>query len=361
MKNLSMVILIFSTTACQTGVVPISRREYLHEKEGKSASLSHRRPIEEESRATPEVFVKRESLALVPKAAKNYTGSLFSLNKAQHLLFVEPPRAQVGDLISVAVRVNRGDKSKSPAAPEASAPAVPPVSAKPGLDKALQEELIAALPKLEPGLPDPKIPSILKMMVVRELENGDVIVEANRASENDWESQSIRAQGRIPRAIIQGKQEITTLDLSEVQWYESQNGELIERESSQWEDEYTLRFAGFDEARSKMALDLENKRKDMEKVKDRLQERIVSVGKERGKVAEERERVAKLRQEAEVKLGELNRQVSEQDSLIGQQKETIIKQEQLLESLQQGGGTPSPASTKTNLSTPEAKTNAKAD
>lgn len=363
MKNLGMIILLLSGTACQTGVVPISRREYLYEKEGKSASLSHRRPLEEESRPAPEVFVKRESLAIVPKEAKNYTGSLFSLSKANHLLFTDPPRGQVGEFLDVAVRVNRTDKSPTPDnAAGANTAATPTNQATAGSNQALQDELVTALPKLEPGISEPKVPTKLKMRVVRELENGDIIVEASRASENDWETQSIRAQARISRELLQSKQEISTLDLSDVQWYEAQNGEVIERESTHWEDEYTLRFAGFNEARSKMALDLENKRKDLEKVRDRLQERINNVGKERSKIAQERDRVSKLRQEAEDKLGELNKKVSDQDALIEQQKETIKKQEQLLESFQQtSGSAPNAQSNSKASSNTEAKNNAKAD
>lgn len=363
MKNLGIIIFVLSGTACQTGVVPISRREYLYEKEGKSASHSHRRPLEEEPRASPEVFVKRENLALVPKEAKNFTGSLFSLNKSNHLLFIDPPRGQVGEFIDVAIRVNRsGNKPADSANGANPQPPADQANATTRSDKALQDELIAALPKLEPEVSDPKVPSKLKMRVVRELENGDLIVEASRASENDWEVQSIRVQARLDREVVQGKQEISTLDLSDVQWFESMNGEVIERESSSWEDEYTLRFAGFNEARSKMALDLENKRKDLEKVKDRLHDRIANVGKERSKIAQERDRVAKLREEAEGKLNEMNKKVGDQDSLIEQQKETIKKQEQLIESLQQGGVTGSETANgkKGNLNS-EAKKNVQAN
>ncbi len=355
MKHYFMLILISGVTACQTGVVPISQREYLHEKEGKSPTLGHRRPIEEKSEPRSQIYIKRESLALVPKETKNYTGSLFSLKNPDNLLFIEPPLGDIGDSIEVAIAVNRIDKAK-PAAkadPNAAAPAAlaGAVKDKDKEAKLLQDELIAALPKLEPGIGDPKIPTSIRMQVVRKLENGDVIVEAARASQNEWEAHSIRAQARLPQNRLRAQKDISTADLADVQWTEAENGSITERESSLWEDEYTMRWSGFNEARSKSAIDLENKRKDMEKVKGRLQERIINLGKERGQIALERERVGKLRQEAEQKLNELNKQVEDKQTLIDQQKETIKKQEQLLETLQQPAESPAAL---TKSSTPAA-------
>ncbi|MCX6129926.1 MAG: hypothetical protein NTX25_12805 [Proteobacteria bacterium] len=331
-----MIILVVSNTACQSGVFPISQREYLYEKEGKSPHLGHRRPVEERSKSSTEIYVKRESLAIVPQETKNYTGSLFSLKRAENSLFIDLPRGGLGESIDVLVKVNRSEAPAPPSpgapAPGSAAPAAPAGGKDAG--KGLQDELIAALPKLEPGQAAPKVPSSIKMRVMRKLENGDVLVEASRASKNEWDTNSIRALSRIPRSKLAGNQPITTLDLAEVQWSEIQGAQTIERESSDWQDEYTMRWAGFEEARSKAALELEAKRKDMQLVKDRLQDRIVNLGKERGQIAVERERVKKLREEAEVKLSEYNKKMEEQTSLIEQQKDTIKKQEALLEAPQ---------------------------
>jgi hypothetical protein len=317
-----MILVTSLLGACQTGVFPISQREYLSEKEGKSPHLGHRRPVEEKSESSPEIYVKRESLAVVPKETQNFTGSLLSLKRAENSLFMEPPRGAVGETLDVLIKVNRS---------EGAATTTPAPSAAPGnAGKGPQDELIAALPKLEPEDKTPKVPSVIKMRVLRKLENGDVIVEATRASTNEWDANSIRAVSRIPRQRLASNQPLTTLDLVDVDWYEQQGANSIERESSGWEDEYSLRWAGFEEARSKTAIELENKRKDLQKVKDRLQDRIVNMSKERGQIAQERERVRKLREEAEQKLGELNKKVSEQDGLIEQQKDTILKQQALL-------------------------------
>jgi hypothetical protein len=308
--------------ACQTGVYPISQREHLSEKEGKSPHLGHRRPVEEKSESSPEIYVKRENLAVVPKETQNFTGSLLSLKRAENSLFMEPARGAVGETLDIQVQVNRSEGAATPN-PAAAAPAGAP-------GKGPQDELIAALPKLEPEDKTPKVPSVIKMRVLRKLENGDVIVEATRASKNEWDANSIRAVSRIPRQRLASNQPLSTLDLVDVDWYEQQGANTIERESSGWEDEYTLRWAGFEEARSKTAIELENKRKDLQKVKDRLQDRIVNMSKERGQIAQERDRVRKLREEAEQKLNELNKKVEDQNNLIEQQKETIQKQQTLL-------------------------------
>ncbi len=338
MKSLCMIVTVISVSACQTGVFPISQREYLYEKEGKSPNLGHRRPVEEKSESSPEIFVKRESLAIVPKETKNFTGSLFSLKRPENSLFMDPPRGAVGETMDILVKVNRSD-SAVPAA-KVPGPAANPAAAAP-TGKGLQDELIAALPKLEPSEATPKVPSTIKMRVLRRLENGDVIVEATRASKNEWDANSIRAISRIPRAKLEGNQPLSTLDLADVQWNEQQGPNTIDRESTAWEDEYTMRWAGFEEARSKTALELENKRKDLMKVRDRLQDRIVNLGKERGLIAQERERVKKLREEAEQKLNELNRKIEEQTGLIEQQKDTIKKQEALLDQSTTAGPAPS--------------------
>ncbi|RYZ55392.1 MAG: hypothetical protein EOP07_14310 [Proteobacteria bacterium] len=321
MKILFLAIISLLLNACQTGFVPISQRN-LYEKEGKSANLGHRRPIEE--RATPgsEVYLKRENIEIVPQETKNYTGSLLTLKNPDTYLFTDAPRGELGEFLDVFVTVNRSEKPATPAA----APADPAAKG-----KAVQDELIAALPKLEPAIADAKMPSLIKMKVVRKMENGDIIVEAARASQNEWEANSQRATARIPHAKITGRADISTADLADVHWSESVNGTMTERESNTWEDEYSMRWAGFDEARSKVALDLENKRKDLEKVKDRLKDKIVNVGRERNKLAAEKDKVDVLRREAEDKLNDLSQKNSQQDALIEQQKDIIKKQEQIIE------------------------------
>jgi len=328
MKSLCMIVSTILLSACQTGVFPISQREYLYEKEGKSPHMGHRRPVEEKSESAPEIFIKRESLAIVPKETQNFSGSLLSLSRPENSLFMEPPRGLVGEALDIIVKVNRSEN----AAPGANAPAAPaatPPAAKTG--KELQDELIAALPKLEPSDATPKVPGSIKMRVLRKLENGDVMVEAARASKNEWDANSIRAVSRIPRTKLVGNQPLSTLDLADVEWNEQQGPNTIDRESTAWEDEYTLRWAGFEEARSKTALELESKRQDLMKVKDRLQDRIVNLSKERGQITQERERVRKLREEAEQKLNMMNKKVEDQVNVIEQQKETIQKQASLLD------------------------------
>ncbi|MBC7660366.1 MAG: hypothetical protein H7249_11760 [Chitinophagaceae bacterium] len=329
MKKTCMIGLTLLLNACQTGVVPISQRN-MYEKEGKSANLGHRRPIEDRA-ASPEVYLKKQSIEIVPQESKNYTGSLFALKRPDTYLFMDPPRGDLGEYLDVNVQVNR--KEKAPVVPGA-APAVPADSASKA--KAIQDDLVAALPKLEPGTAEAKMPSLVKMKVVKKLENGDVIVEAARASQNEWEANTQRATARIPFAKVSGHNDITTADLADVHWMESINGSITERESNTWEDEYSMRWAGFNEARSKVALDLETKRKDLEKVKDRLKDKIVNVGRERNKLAAEKDKVEILRRETEEKLNELNRKNVQQDSLIEEQKDIIKKQEKIIEEVQIG-------------------------
>ena len=339
MKKFSLIVMSFILNGCQTGFVPISQRN-MYEKEGKSANLGHRRPIEERATAGSEVYLKRQNIEIVPQEGKNYSGSLLALENPDTFLFTNAPRGKLGDFVDVFVQVNRKEKPATPAT-------APTASTDPAAKgKAVQDELIAALPKLEPGTAEAKMPGLIKMKVVRKLDNGDVIVEAARASQNEWEANSQRATARIPYSKVSNPGDITTADLADVHWSESVNGSMTERESNTWEDEYSMRWAGFDEARSKVALDLENKRKDLEKVKDRLKDKIVNVGRERNKLAAEKDKVDVLRREAEDKLNELSQKNTQQDALIEQQKDIIKKQEQIIEESKS-----SPA----NLVAPETK------
>jgi hypothetical protein len=340
--HFSIVAILF-LIGCQHGFVPISQRT-MFEKEGKSAALGHRRPIEEQSNRGSEVYLKKETIDIVPTETKNYTGSLLREKSPNAYLFTEPPRGEVGEFLDVFVVVNRKDKASPPPAAGANASGSPmPGTAK--SDK-LQDELIAALPKLEPAASDAKMPSLVKMKVIKKLENGDILVEAARASQNEWEAHSQRATARIPYRKVQGEGEITTMDLADVHWQESVNGQITERESNTWEDEYSMRWAGFNEARSKIAIDLENKRKDLEKVKDRLRDKIVNVGRERNRLSAEKTKVDSLRKEAEDKLNELSAKNAQQESQIEQQKEVIRKQEKIIEEA---------ASSQVSLVTDEAK------
>lgn len=359
MKKLCMMITLLGSTACQTGFVPISQRN-LYEKEGKSAHLGHRRPVEEGADASPEVYIKRQNTQIVPQETKNYTGSLFALNNPDNLLFVDPPRGDVGDFLDIAVKVNRKDKPANPSAADPNAAAgANPNGATPAAagdkSKQIQDELVAALPKLEPDTPDPKVPASIKMRVVRKLENGDVVVEAFRSSQNEWEAMAIRAQGRIPREKVRGTGEISTADLEDVNWYQSENGVETQRESSVWEDEYTMRWAGFNEAKSKIAIDLETKRKDLEKVKDRLKERISNVSKERTKISQEKDKVALFRKDAQDRLNDQNKKLSEQESMIEDQKSVIQRQERVIEELRQGSNAALVDKKAQNPKTPEPK------
>ena len=331
MKIWNVLCLASVVCSCQTGMVPISQRE-LYEKEGKYPSFSSRRPVEDKSEPGPEVYVKKESNTIISKEAPNYSGSLFSLKNPQGFLYSPRPRGQLGDFLEIQVASNR----KESAAPNAAqaAGSTPQNPAQKGA--ASPDDLLASIPNLEPSDAKAKVPNFIKMQVVREFENGDVLLEGERASTNDQESHVIKFQARLPGARKIANEPVRTSDLEDVSWTESLAGKITQRDSSLWEDEYTLRLAGFDEARSKPALDLENKRKDLEKVKGRLQEKIASFNKERDQVLKEREKSNKTKVDSEQKVNVLNKALEEKDALIEQQKEAIKKQEELISSMKSG-------------------------
>jgi chromosome segregation ATPase len=189
---------------------------------------------------------------------------------------------------------------------------------------------LEALPTFAPSSEKAKPITKIRFKVLKKLPNGDALVETYRTSKNKYESNQIRAKARIPSEKIQSNDLITTADLQDVEFFQFENSQSTERESIGWEDEYTLRFSGFNEAKSKAALELERKRKELMDLRDRLQQRIGNVSKERTKVAADRMKINEFKENTSSRINSLNEKIKELENTIGEQKEIIKKQEEVI-------------------------------
>ncbi|MBF0442443.1 MAG: hypothetical protein HQK54_11105 [Oligoflexales bacterium] len=81
--------------------------------------------------------------------------------------------------------------------------------------------------------------------------------------------------------------------MADVRFSETTENDYLENNSLTWQDEYTLRLSGFSEAKSKMAMELERKKKDLAKAKEQLEIKIKNFASERRILTKERENLAK--------------------------------------------------------------------
>ena len=133
-----------------------------------------------------------------------------------------------------------------------------------------------------------------------------------RRSVSGDQAHEIRFIARIPFSSISSGEPLSTNDLTAIEWVESSDGVVTERKSVGWEDEYSMRISGFDEIRSKSAMALEEKRKQLLDVRNRLDSRLKTFSDERNQLAKQREDLMNKDKEKDTKLAELQGTVEQQ-------------------------------------------------
>ncbi len=274
----------------------------------------------------PELFVRQKNIAIKNTDKPNETGSLFNPDDERNYLFASQGPLNVGRFLKINIASNRGDKKKEKDKPKADAK-------DPKKDEnvdAIEKELLSGLPDLTPGKKDsPSLQASFKMRIVHRFENGDVLARMVRRSNNGdtdegaTEGAEISAEARIPYDRLASGEELTTDDLLDVKFRESSQGELAERTSSGWEDEYSLRLSGFNEARSKIAMDLKDQQQKLEDGTTKLTDKIKTFGAERRQLAKDREDLVQKKVESEAKVKDMESKVEEQQETIKDQEEQI--------------------------------------
>lgn len=284
----------------------------------------HSRPIVDESRPA-DIYGRKRDLNVVPKGGPSETGSLYRLGDHRNQLFAEQ-EIGVGSYVDIGVKANRQSGQEGGAA--ASAGAAQPAAGGAAPAAGAEDELVKALPNLSPAEANAKVIKKFPMRIMAVLDNGDLLGLFSRSSKTVDEAHSLNVKARIPAQAIYRKDPLTTDDLLDVEWLESRDGDLVERQSSGWEDEYTLRMSGFNEARSKAAVELEDKRKQLETVKKQLQTRIQTLGSERQGIPKERDRLAQEKATLQQKEKEMTSKISELEDKVKQQEEIINKSQE---------------------------------
>lgn len=223
------------------------------------------------------------------------TGSLMDLRSDRNIVYPDIQPIKAGDTITLAVQ--------SPRTPPAGAGGAGGAPAAAGeLD----------LPELGPKNEEAKPIEQLTMKVSQRLPNGNYIVQYRSESRTTREDNYTYVT-----AILDGRKrfnpdKLTTADLSEIHFRQKDGPkEDYELSSTGWLDEYTLRLSRFNQAKSRIALELEDKRKRLAKVRNSLKNRIQSFKKEREKVILSREKyrkkLAEQQQQSDAQAAELNK------------------------------------------------------
>lgn len=315
MKRLQWLIaLMMLASACAPRVNQISTRNPdLFEKESDRMQGQSRGT---QASTAPDLFVRDRRPVIRQADRPNETGSLYNPDDERNYLFSPTGPQNVGRFLTVNIVAGRGPAPKPEAA---SAEAKPDVTA----DQE-EAEMLKGLPDLTPAKKgDPALQRSFKMRIVHRFENGDVLARLDRRSQSGEDARTVTAEARIPYDRLAAGDGLTTEDLLDVKFLQSGEEELVERTSSGWEDEYSLRLSGFDEAKSKLAMDLVDQKKQLEDAKTSLETRIKTFGDERRQVAKQRDDLIKKNSETDVKVKEMEDTINDQKDTISSQQEEI--------------------------------------
>lgn len=312
MKFRNIYILSMLFVSCAHNVNSISKREIGGFKKSGMRVLESKRNLSD-NKEPLKLYVRQNKVTISPVEGHNETGSLFNVNDESNYLFASRPPLVPGKYLDVFVASNRSAKEKDNEAEN--------------IDESVKEEitdeeaksLVESIPSLTPA--DPSSKHLLKkfrMKILRVFPNGDVLGVVGRSSENQHSKHSIDVSARIPYASLVSGRPLTTEDLSDVSFEEADGGEQIVRRSTSWEDEYSLRLSGFNEAESRYAQDLADKRKRLENLRKQLKNRIVAHGKERNNTAKQRAELLKEKSENMKKIDELQSKIAELGDAEGQ-------------------------------------------
>jgi len=308
--GMTLVLAAFQLLAgCAPRLESISARDPgLFDKAESGPLEGYSRPIGDPV-TPPELYVRHKEVKAKPSARGTDSGSLYNADDERNYFFAAMlPRP--GSSLVIRVATNRKPESvtggaKSDKSPKTDASA----GAK---DSDVEDTLIKALPELAPADKNTALISQFQAEVTHIDESGNVFLLYRRRSMSGDQAHEIRFHARVPFSKLETGEQLTTNDLVGVEWVESSEGQIIERKSAGWEDEYSMRLSGFDEARSKAAMALEEKRKQLLDVRNRLDTRLKTFAEERQQMAKQREELLAKDKEKETRISELQGTVEQQ-------------------------------------------------
>ncbi len=290
------------------------------------ASVQEISAVEPKEQKPLDLFVRQKDVKIRRKAPSNETGSLTDLNDPRAYLFGFERPVEVGMFVDVKIASNRSDGQAAGAESGAAEKPADPNAAGPGAagqdsKDVAAEALLKALPSLDPAPQNkPILLKSIKMQVLERFENGDVLVMHRRRSIREGQGADVTVTSRLSAEALARLDNISTSDLADVDWRESFNGEIAERKSANWEDEYSLRLSGFDETKSKDALSIDEKREQLKSARDKLESEMKGFVGERSRMSAERSKLLENKAKDDVKITELEKKNSELEKKLEEMK-----------------------------------------
>lgn len=304
------LLAVLGMFACANGRNTISQRPLVDATRGDGSTAVEIREIEQ-PRPPHEFYVKNKELKVKPVRKQNASGSLSSVDDARSYVLPTMLPIAVGTILDIKTTSNRLD---TPASTGSLADTTTGAPAEDKSSAQLEQTLLKAVPQLEPGSANdkPTLVKNFKVQVIDVKDNGDVVVAYHRRSLRADQASDLLINATIPYAALTDRDNITTAKLENVKLTESEDGEVIERISANWEDEYTLRISGFDEAKSKSALALEEQRRQLGEAREKVVAQIKSLGTERNTMTKERQGLLDAKKKDDEKISELEAKLKEQ-------------------------------------------------
>lgn len=299
--KLLLVTLLFEVS-CRTGMTKLSSRPLIQIEKNEAAPSNTSREIVADPKRS-DFYVKERSLKIVPSSERSESGSLFNPDYQGNYLFATQKKLEVGDYLQVAVKQRQKVDAKSIDGAQVDSPSTSigngggelaeNAAGVQSTRQKLEEELLKELPDLTPTAADrPAMLTELAMEVTSRLANGDLMIQSRRNSISPYESHEIKVTARLPYSATSSGEPITTNDLVDVSLVDIRRGEVISRSATGWEDEYSLRLSGFDESKSIVARELQERQKKLTAARIKLEKRIRSFAAEKADVLKLRENLS---------------------------------------------------------------------
>lgn len=255
----------------------------------------------------PQLFVKKRETSVKQKDADDGVGSLFKKDDGRNGYFTTEEPVVPGSYVTIEIASNYLDPKAKVKGQKTTK------TDKATDDSAVEAAMIKAIPELEPAEHDIPIVKRFRMKVTHRFDNGDLGVFMKRESINANETQQLQVRARIPYMRLVSGENLKTTDLVDVEFSENSHGDLVERSSSGWEDEYSLRMSGFDESKSKFAAELDDKRRKLAELAEQMKTSLRGMSDERKQLAKQREGLLEAKKKAEDQLEVSKKQLDEQN------------------------------------------------
>ena len=327
-----LYIIIFWQGSCATNsnLSSSKKRSFAREKTGVKA---FRRAVNLENKQAQNLYQKESKLKIEKIESFEIPGSLYKINRPENNFFQTLKLPKIGKYITVVVDVDRAEDE---------------VKSQEGDDKKTDtmsgeedfKTLLESFPNLVSKDQFNSEPiKTFKLLIIDRNKKGDFLGVYKRASKSEKVLKDIRITALIPYSkLMASPNKIRTSDLVDIRFLQRDGLKIKNRNSSGWEDEYTLLMSNFSESKSKMLEIIGRRKSDLERIRKRMIKKSVEIAKkrrsyirERDKEKERLKKEAEKAQELNIQMDNLRKKIQEKDELISNQKETIKTQKEELD------------------------------